>query len=406
MTNGNNANNKSIIGLQQLSFNNNINIQSSSANCKILTNLSGDLDITTDGLTGITINNNGVGSSMKFSNGINIIDISNSIIGTNNLTLTSSLGSIGLISNNDNINLTASNGNAIITSTGIQLNASDYITLTATNDFMTLHADDDITLKTFAGNIQLTTINDGINYFGKVFINKATSSTGDGEIHLTTITSPSDIFLQTGGVGVAQITSGDNVQLYCGENFTVQTNTTSGLVSFTTGGNLANGGMKWNNYIMPMSFTTLIDNGSFFSFKYPNGNPLEHWVKVYIKNVTIPPNFSNAPYKITFDMNFFSVGSGPSDKQIAMYWVVTDINGNEVKGYNFSRDQPWANWFNTSQYSPLNFISPMPVCYSDYYDLTSLTSNDLQLQLWWWASQVQDQQLLGTIEFIPTNLLK
>ena len=55
------------------------------------------------------------------------------------------------------------------------------------------------------------------------------------DLSCSSITSAGgDITLQTGGVGVLSLNSGDNTQITCGENFFVSTNPTTGTIQFTS----------------------------------------------------------------------------------------------------------------------------------------------------------------------------
>jgi hypothetical protein len=74
---------------------------------------------------------------------------------TNSISMTSSA----------DINLNATNGQVVNNVTGFTVNASDYIQMTANNDFITMTADDDITLNSNSlGNIALNAPN--INSYG------------------------------------------------------------------------------------------------------------------------------------------------------------------------------------------------------------------------------------------------
>ena len=154
---------------------------------------------------------------------------------------------------------------------------------------------------------------------------------------------------------------------------------------------------------MPMSFTSFITDAY---FNYPTGiigGTTDSWVQVLNQTITLPNPFLATYYQISFNMNFYDTGSLPSDKQLALYWVIIDGNGNEYRGNTFNRETPWANWFQPSQYTNTS-QNPMPIYYSDYFDLSSpIAVNDLQLQLWWFGDQTNDYQITATIQFLTTN---
>lgn len=214
-------------------------------------------------------------------------------------------------------------------------------------------------------------------------------------------TGSSDFNIQAdGNVNLTSIN--ENVAIASQKDCTISGSATSNL-SFNTGNLSTGGNIYWNGYKMPISFTTKIDG----AFNYPNGNPTDTWVNVFSLNLGFPSQFLYTIYQVSFNMNFFNNGSLASDKQLALYWEIQDGIGNVYTGYFFNQFSPWAMWFNPSQYTNSTQY-PMPICYSDVYDLTAFGApavNDLKLNLYWWGDQIQDYKVIGNIQFIPTNLI-
>jgi len=286
-----------------------------------------------------------------------------------------------------------SGGDATIQSqTSIAINSND-ISLESGQNLVT-NATDTTTITSINGNIQLSTLDDDIILNSNNQINLTTTN---NSINLNSGTS---VNISTGGGEQVNITSSDNTNISSsGANVIINSNGTDGSCRFNTGDIVNGGGVYWNSFLMPISFTTTFDNG----FNYPNGNPTDTWVNVFSQSIGFPTQFLATGYQITFNMNFFNTGSLPSDKQLAIYWVILDGNGTEYKGHTFTQDYPWANWFNPSQYTYTS-QNPMPISYSDYFDLSSPSAiNDLQLQLWWFGDQTNDYKIRANIQFIPTN---
>jgi hypothetical protein len=147
-----------------------------------------------------------------------------------------------------------------------------------------------------------------------------------------------------------------------------------------------------------MSFTTFIDD----SFPYNNNNT---WENVYNHQITIPDPFIGNTFTIGFNMNLFTNGSAYSDKELAFYWQILDANSVSYKGFTFNIDNPWANWFNPSQYTNTS-QNPMPVCYTDYYNFTApVPVNPLTFQLYMYGAQTQSQKIKATILINSMNVL-
>lgn len=392
-----------------------------SASTGLTTNRVGGLNINCD----LDMNNNDITeiATLKFNTGMNISDASTtaqitssnggllSLVSANDLlldvnndskveltpttlTLTGN-GTTGILmtASSSDINITASNGNTIINSTGIQLNASDYIQMTATNDNMSLQADDDIILTSVAKGIIL---NAGNGDAGNNDITLTTqNSTLVGAINLN---SGGDITLSAPNGGVINLNSGDNVQATCGENFFVNTNSTTGIVSFATG-DLANSGVvRWNNYPMSMSFFHKW-NGS---FSYPQTGT-NVWDIVRTDTITFPSQFLYGTWSVNFGINCWNVGSAPSDKGLACYIDFIDGNSNTYEGFNYRQSTPFANWFNASGYTASS-QNPMSISMIDYFDFSSAVNN-LEIRLWWYGDQSQNQEFNISTQFTLMTLI-
>ena len=149
-----------------------------------------------------------------------------------------------------------------------------------------------------------------------------------------------------------------------------------------------------------MSFTSIIDKN--FDYNTPNA-----WEMVYPHNITIPDSFIGTTFAISFNMNMWSNGSSYSDKELAFYWEITDSNSNTYTGNTFNNKTPWANWFQPSQYnSSGSYITPMSICYTDYYNMTSpIPVNSLTLNLYMYSTQIQSQKFKATIVINSTNII-
>jgi uncharacterized protein (DUF2345 family) len=253
---------------------------------------------------------------------------------------------------------------------------------------MILQADNEITLNSRDGDIQLTPIKyDGFNYVGVVYVNKTTPLDGNGEIKLNTVTAQ--------GLDALTLKAGDNIQLTCGENFFVQTNSTTGIVSFATG-DLANTGVvKWNGYPMGITFFNKWEGGAFTYLSAGN------WEMVRANKITFPSQFFYGTWAVSFSINCWEEGSHPSDQSLAMYFDILDGVGNIINGFNYRKDTPYAQHFNRSDY-PRN---PLSITYTDYFDFTSATDNNIQLQINWYGSSIQNQNFNVSTTFTLMNTI-
>jgi len=299
---------------------------------------------------------------------LNLNNVSKVELTPNDLTLTGN-GQNGIILNStENIKITTLTGIAEIRGgTTYILSQIDKITISAETG-IDLIAVEDIILNTTIGNIKLESA---------------------GDINLNAPTG-----------GVISMNSGDNCQFTCGENFFVQTNSTTGIGYFLTGNIQDGGGMKWNNWNMSISFTSIIDKN--FDYNTPNA-----WEMVFPHQITIPDSFIGTTFAISFNMNIYSNGSSYSDKELAFYWEITDSNSNTYTGQTFNNKTPWAQWFNPSQYASAGpFIQPMPICYTDYYNMTSpVPVNPLTLNLYMYADNFQSQKFKATIVINSINII-
>jgi len=345
--------------------------------------IAGDLNTPTPVYVGISAST-GLTTTLATGLDVNCDFNMNSNDITNLDTLSSTIGSNLTLSSSDN---------AVINSTGIQLNASDFITMTATNDTMSLTADDTITLTSNAMGISLIGGNgDGGN-------NDISLTTNSGTLVGSIICqSAGDITLNAPNGGVISLNSGDNIQLSCGENFFVNTNSTTGIVGFTTG-DLANSGVvRWNNYPMGISFFRKW-NGS---FSYPQTGT-NNWDIVRTDTIAFPTQFLYGTWAVNFGINCFNVGSGPSDKGLACYIDFIDGNSNTYEGFNYRQSTPFAQWFNNSGYTASS-QNPMSVTMIDYFDFSGAVNN-LEIRLWWYGDQSQNQEFNISTQFTLMTLI-
>ena len=300
---------------------------------------------------------------------------------TNIDTLSSTTGNPMTLSSDDILYLNSANNTTITPSASFIVNASDNVFLTANGDAMTLSADDAITLTSVANGIFL---NSGTGDSGtpNIELNATNGTTTAGNILLN---SGADITLNATSGGVISLNSGDNVQLSCGENFFVNTNSTTGIVGFTTG-DLANSGVvRWNSYPMSMTFFSKW-NGA-FSYPITGTN---NWDIVRTNTISFPTQFLYGTWAVSFSINCWNVGSQPGDKGLAMYFDFFDGNSNTYEGFNYKLGTPYANWFNPSQYFN-TAQQPLSITYTDYFDFSNAVNN-LELRLWWYGDQYQTQE--------------
>jgi len=283
-------------------------------------------------------------------NSASIVELtpSNLTLTGENVGMTSSTGAINITSTIDNL--------ALVAGVNASINATDNITLTTTSV--------DITLQS------------------------------GGLINLN---SGADITLQTGGGGVISINSNDNTQVSCGENFFVQTNSTTGIVQFTTGDLFNSGGIKWNTYPMGITFFNKW-NGNF------NYNTPTAWEIITPTNpFSFPSQFLNGTWAVQISLNCWNVGSAPSDKELAFYIDFLDGNSNTYTGFNYRNQTPFANWFNPSQY--VNTAQqPLSITYTDYFDFTGAVNN-LELRLNWYGNQSYSQEFNLSTTFTLMTLI-
>ena len=313
---------------------------------------------------------------------------------TNVDTISGTTGNPMTLSSDDILYINSANNTTITPSASFIVNASDNVFLTANGDAMTLSADDAITLTSVANGIFL---NSGTGDSGtpNIELNATNGTTTAGNILLN---SGADITLNATSGGVISLNSGDNVQLSCGENFFVNTNSTTGIVGFTTG-DLANTGVvRWNSYPMSMTFFNKW-NGS---FSYPQTGT-NNWDIVRTQTISFPTQFLYGTWAVSFSINCYNVGSLPADKGLAMYFDFFDGNGNTYEGFNYRQGTPYANWFNPSTYTASS-QNPLSITYTDYFDFTNAVNN-LELRLWWYGDQYQTQEFNVSTTFTLMTLI-
>ena len=330
-----------------------INLTTNTGN--ITTTSAGDTQINSDNTTITAVNSlnlNGINI------GINATDNVNIVAGEDNMSLTAK----------DNITLTSTEGSIIMNST-IGSN-----TITASN----------VEITSTVGGTQISAPNDSVNIITpqKTYFNLTTELTGDGEINLAAIKSPGDLSIQTGGTDVLSLTSGDNTQVNCGENFTVQTNTNTGIVNFNTGDLFNGGGIIWNGRPMGITFFNKWDGG----FNYSTGGT---WEMVRQNSITFPSQFLYGTWAVQFSINCSNVGSQPSDKGLAMYFNFIDGGSITYNGFSYNQNFPFAQWFNASGYTNTAQY-PLSITYTDYFDFNGAVNN-LELQINWYADNPQPQ---------------
>jgi uncharacterized protein (DUF2345 family) len=336
---------------------------------------------------------------------------------TNLDTLSSTTGNPLTISSDDILYLNSANNTQINAVSSFTAVAGDNIILTATNDAMTLSADDDITIGSVSKGI---------------LINGGTGDAGNNDIVLTTqnatlqgviiLQSGGDIQLNASNAGISALasaditltstaediglnaytdiflTSADNTQVNCGENFLVQTNSTTGLINLNTGDLFNGGGIKWNSYPMGMTFLHKWQG----SFSYPIGSP-NTWDISQITTTSFPLPFLYGTWAVSFSINFHSQGSATSDKGFACYIDFTDGNGTPFTGFTFNQATPYAQYFNASNYVNTS-QTPMIITMTDYFDFTGAVNN-LDIRLNYYADNPINQNYSITSAFTLMTLL-
>ena len=393
-----------------------INMSSHSITSILSEKYSVGIDISDSSTTSQITSNNSGQLLLECANDLKL-DVNNASIvelTPTNLTLTgeivnmnSTAGNPMTLTSDDILYLNSANNTQINAVSSFTATAGDNIILTATNDAMTLSADDDITLTSISGNIsstatisntitggnvgiysttggvEISAVADSVNIITpqKTYFNLTTELTGDGEINLTNISSPADLYLQTGNVGDLNLTSATNTLITCGEDFLVNTNNTTGSIGFNVG-DLISGGVRWNTYPMGITFFNKWNGG--FNYNTPNA-----WEMVRQNTITFPTQFLYGTWAVSFSINCSNVGSAPSDKGLAMYFNFIDANSITYNGFSYNQSFPFANWFNPSTYTNTS-QTPLSITYTDYFDFTGAI-NDLQLQINWYADNPQTQ---------------
>jgi len=296
------------------------------------------------------------------------------------------------IATDDILYLNSGNNTQINAVSSFTATAGDNIILTATNDAMTLSADDDVTISSVSKGI---------------LINAGTGDAGTNDIILTTqnatlqglinLQSGGDIQLNAPNGAVISINSGDNTQVSCGENLFIQTNISTGVVILNTGDLANGGGVVWNNY--PMGITFFNKWNGTFSYNTPN-----NWELINPTNpISFPSQFLNGTWAVSFSLNCWNAGSAPSDKGLAVYFNFIDGNSNTYTGFNYRQQTPFANWFNASGYTNTS-QQPLSITYTDYFDFTGAVNN-LQLQINWYGDQSYPQEFNLSTTFTLMTLI-
>jgi uncharacterized protein (DUF2345 family) len=323
----------------------------------------------------------------------------NSINTTSGFTLNDTGGAVVLNSTGD-INLTAPTGNINLTSSG-----KTYINFTTPNtgDGELVCANisyvNDININSSGGFIYLTAPNDiNLSSNGKTYINLSGVSTGDGELVCSTYSSVGDLSISALSGGVVSLNSGDNTQITCGENFLVNTNGTTGVVGFSTGNIPNSGGVKWNNYLMGITFFNKWQG----TFTYSN---TANWEMVKQNIMEFPSQFLYGTWAVQFSINCHNVGSAPQDKEMGMYFNFKDANGTIYDGFSYNYTTPFAQYFNASNYTNTS-LTPLSITYTDYFDFGDSATNNLELQINWYGFGSYNQDFNVSTTFTLANELR
>jgi len=172
-------------------------------------------------------------------------------------------------------------------------------------------------------NINLTSTN------GKTYINLSGASSGDGELVCSNFSSGGDITLSALSGGVIGLNSGDNVQITAGENFFVNTNATTGIISLNTDSmniNSTNGlNMNLKNIVNSTGLTTSGGNIDIIS----------QTDDINIQSVTgMSISVNNGALNLT--------SSGASIN------LTTDVDINFTSTFEIQFINPTETWFNTT----------------------------------------------------------
>ena len=202
-------------------------------------------------------------------------------------------------------------------------------------------------------------------------------------------------FTAVAGDNIILTATNDAMTLTADDAITL-TSVSNGII-FTTG-DLANSGVvSWNSYPMSMTFF----NKWISSFTYPITGT-DNWDIVRTNTITFPTQFLYGYWAVSFSINCWSVGSAPSDKALAMYFDFFDGNSNTYTGL-YKQENPFANWFQPSQYTNTS-QNPLSITYTDYFDFTGAINN-LELRLWWYGDQPQNQNFNVSTTFTLMTLI-
>ena len=305
-----------------------------------------------------------------------------------NIQLDASGGVVNILSSNLNMNDNDIDGVNFINGTSdLTLSASDIYTNCQGLQF---DAGSYINLDCNNGDINLTAPN------GKTYINLSGVSTGDGELVCSTYSSVGDLSISALSAGVVSLNSGDNTQITCGENFFVQTNSTTGIVKFNTGDLFNGGGIIWNNLPMGITFFNKWQK----SFTYSN---IASWEMVKQNSISFPTTFLYGTWAVSFSINCSNVGSAPLDKELAMFFNFKDGNGITYDGFSYNLQTPFAQYFNASNYTNTS-QTPLSITYTDYFDFSGATNN-LELQINWYGFSSYNQDFNVSTTFTLMRLI-
>jgi len=301
--------------------------------------LGGDLTTTpitaTISQSGI-ITNNPTGFNILSSLNLNSNDI------TNVDTISGATGFDLNLSSSSQIVLTSTDNTNINTSAGINLNASDYIQLIATNDFINITADDDITLTSNSLNVHLQAYDHILmNAPYSLFSNIAGSS--------TTIYPTSIVIDDTNSSPPTQTTIASNVCLIDNYHRDYQVKSTYASLSGSTSCYIQNG-------------VCARDKGIGYTI---TGPPANFNVYYEIKPFFLP--YDNCKYRMNISIQLNQFGGGNQDKENQFYFELYDPTaGSVIEGFVFNNAFPYSTFIGM----PQSGDSVMNFSYVDYYDLT------------------------------------
>ena len=203
-----------------------------------------------------------------------------------------------------------------------------------------------------------------------------------------------DIYLNASN-GRTAISSGNDIIIACSNTLNINSNNSS--VNLNTVDLANSGGVKLNTYHMGITFFNKW-NGN---FSYNTSN---NWEIINpTQSISFPTQFLSGTWAVQFSINCWNVGSGPSDKELAMYFDFLDGANIQYTGFTYRQQTPFANWFNPSQYFN-TAQQPLSITYTDYFDFTGAVNN-LELRINWHGNQPYSQEFSVSTTFTLMTLI-